>query len=370
LTRSEFPAFRVSSGDAFERGRQLGAAAKRQVHGSVAVYEETFAHYTGRSWPQIRALAAEFAAPIAAYDPEILREIEGIAAGASLEVADVLAVNARTEIMFGLGAQPPHECTSFFAGPPATADGHVLVGQNWDWRTRTEDTTILVEVQQGDRPAFLMLAEAGLVGKIGFNAAGIGVAANALVSDLDRGDRAVPFHVVLRGILNARTLEEGVTAVVGARRAASANYLVATAAGHAVNVETGPGGAEAAYVSHPVDGILAHANNFTCATSFGDKSVGDWLDSPVRVERLDTLLRERHGSLTRDAVPELLRDHTCHPNAICRHPDPAQHPVERSSTVASWVIDLTDATATICSGPPCEGRYVELAPGFGATLAS
>jgi isopenicillin-N N-acyltransferase like protein len=363
-----FPAFCASSDDAYERGRQLGSAAARHIRGSVDVYAETFRHYTGLAWSDVRRHAGRFHDPIAAYDPEIAREIEGIAAGASLPVEDVLAVNARSEIMFGLKATPPSECTSFYVGPSATADGHVLVGQNWDWRTRTEATTILAEVGQGARPSFLMLAEAGLVGKIGFNSAGIGVAANALVSDIDRGEPGVPFHVVLRGILNASTLEEAVAAVMRARRSASANYLIASATGHAVDIETGPGGVEHAFMTHPDEDVLAHSNHFTCAISFGDASVGEWLSSPVRIDTMRTALQARRGTLTRETLPDLLSDHTAFPNSICRHPDETEHEVEQSSTVASWVIDLSDLRASVCNGPPCSGSFVPVEPTFAHAL--
>lgn len=359
-----FPRFAASSEDAFERGRQLGAASAGQVRGSVEVYAETFAHHTGLGWAEVRERAAGFYDPIAAYDGEIAREIEGIAAGAAVTVEDVLAINARTEIMFGLSVLPPSECTSFYVGPAATADGHVLIGQNWDWRTRTSETTILAEIDQGARPSFVMLAEAGLVGKLGFNSAGIGVAANALISDLDRGRPGVPFHVVLRGILNAETLEEAVGAVIRAKRSASANYLIGSSTGHGVNVETGPGGVEHAYVTHPEGDVLAHSNNFRCAIAFRDASAGNWVDSPVRVDTMTEHLRAGHGSHSLRSIPELLTDHACYPNAICRHPDETQHEVERSSTVASWVIDLTEQLASVCNGPPCTGTFVPLVPGF------
>ena len=366
MTPSElaFPRFTVESDDPFERGRALGAATGLRIRGSIEVYAETFAHYTGLEWPDVRVRAERFRAPIEAYDREIAREIEGLAAGASVPVEDILAINARSEIMFGLKVTPPPECTSFYVGPAASADGHVLLGQNWDWRTRTAATTILAEVSQGSRPAFVMLAEAGLVGKIGFNAAGVGVVVNVLISDIDRGDPGVPVHVVLRGILNAPTLEDAVAAVLRARRSASANYLIASATGHAVDVETGPGGVEHVYIAHPEKDLLAHSNHFACGIGFGDASVGEWTDSPVRLETMRSRLEGAHGVLTRAALPQLLSDHTAFPNGVCRHPDPTNHEVERSSTVASWIVDLTEQTASVCAGPPCSGTFVPLVPAF------
>lgn len=362
----EFPFFRVESDDAFERGKQLGAQSAPYVKGSIDVYRETFAHYTGLEWGEIRKLASEFHAPIAAYDPEIVREIEGIAEGAGVPLEDVLAINVRTEVMFGLASDkaPLAECTTFFVGPGGTADGHVLIGQNWDWRTRCEDTTILAEVHQGERPAFVMLAEAGLVGKLGFNDAGIGVGANLLVSTLDRGERAVPFHVILRGILNARTLDEAVSAIVRSRRAASANYMLGSADGRGINAETAPGGVESVYLTQLDRDVLGHANTFTCPVPFGDVGLEKVPDSVGRTSRMHENLNAAHGTLTQDTVVELLKDHENYPNAICRHPDERDHPVEQVETVGSWAIDLTTLTAQIGFGPPCLQGHTLFAPSF------
>jgi isopenicillin-N N-acyltransferase like protein len=366
MTTTAFPFVRVSSADPFERGRQYGERAAEYIRGSVDVYEETFAYYTGLNWPEVRKLAAEFREPISAYDEGIMREIEGIAQGAGLAVEDVLAINVRTEVMYGIAAAATAECTSFYVGPGASANGHVLLGQNWDWRKRCEKTTILVEIDQGSgAPTFVMLAEAGLVGKLGFNDHGLAVAANLLISDLDRGERLVPFHVVLRGILNSRTIEEALAAIVRSKRAASANYLLGSAAGAGVNVETGPGGVETVFLVQPVDDLLAHANNFTCSITFGDLGVEKVPDSPSRTSRMDLNLREHYGTLTRDRLGELLRDHYGNPGSVCRHENEAEPRIERASTVASWVIDLTELVASICAGPPCCNEFQTFVPSFG-----
>jgi isopenicillin-N N-acyltransferase-like protein len=363
---TEFPYFRIESDDAFERGKQLGEQSASYVQGSIDVYRETFAHYTGLQWDEVRKLAAEFHAPIAAYDAEIVREIEGIADGAGVPTEDVLAINVRTEVMFGLASDkaPLAECTTFFVGPGGTGDGHVLIGQNWDWRTRCEETTILVEVHQGDRPAFVMLAEGGLVGKLGFNDAGIGVGANLLVSTLDRGERAVPFHVILRGILNSSTLDEAVSAIVRSRRAASANYMLGSADGRGINVETAPGGVENVYLTQLDRDVLGHANTFTCKVPFGDVGLEKIPDSLGRTSRMHANLSAAHGTLTGDTVVELLKDHENYPNGICRHPDDRDHPVEQVETVGSWAIDLTTRTAQIAFGPPCLRGHSHFAPTF------
>ena len=104
------PRIRVA-GTHFERGRQYGAQARAQVHLSVQAYQRVFAHYAGWDWPAVRRAAAGFEAPIAAFGPAYLDEMRGIADGAGLDLADVLAINVRTEVMYAAKArQAPLAC--------------------------------------------------------------------------------------------------------------------------------------------------------------------------------------------------------------------------------------------------------------------
>jgi isopenicillin-N N-acyltransferase-like protein len=362
-----FPLVRVASADPRERGRIIGEQTSERVAESVAIYQETFDHYTGLPWSEVTALALEFATPIEAYDPAILAEIEGIAEGASLGLGDLLAVNARSEIMFGLGATAQPECTVFYAGPAATADGHVLLGQNWDWRPRTSATVTIFEIDQGpDLPTFTTVAEAGVVGKTGFNEHGVGVTVNALVTDRDRGERLLPMHAVVRGILNSATVEEAFSAVVRTRRSASATYTVAGAAGAGVALEAGPGGVEAVSVVHPVDDLLLHTNHFTCAVPFRDVGVEMWADSVARLRTIGGFLDPRRGKITLETVKEALSDEQGHPDAISRFANPGDHPVLQAETVTSVVMDLTARSAEVTAGPPSANDYVPLLPAFAA----
>lgn len=359
-----FPYFRIAATDPRERGRQLGSAAGDLVQGTLEFYSRYLQDFAGLRWPAVRKVAARFRAPIAAYDVAILEEIEGLAEGAGIAVEDVLAINARTEIMFGVAGLATPECTAFYVGPSASTNGHVFIGQNWDYYPAAARTTILVEIEQGDRPALLMLAEAGMVGKLGFNSAGVGVATNFLLSDRDRGEAAVPYHVLLRGILNARDIDEAATAVIRARRAGSANYVIASAAGVGVNLETGPGGVERVFLTHALNDLIGHANNFTCSVNLRDAGVEMIPGSPGRMARMIACLEASHGALTRDLLIELLRDHDGRPDSICQHANEDMPTANQAPSVASWVVNLTERVASICNGQPCESSYEPLVPAF------
>jgi isopenicillin-N N-acyltransferase-like protein len=357
------PHIRVQGSPA-ERGRMLGNAAAERVRRSVANYQETFLHYTGLSWDDVCDRAEAFVDPIGEYDSEILEEMRGIADGAGLDFRDVLAVNVRTEVMYGVSAAFAAECTACGVDASRTAGGHVIVAQNWDWRPVTRDACILLELDQAPKPSFITFLEAGLVGKMGFNSAGIGMMTNLLITDLDRGEPAVPFHVILRGILNAASFGEAVDAVLRARRAASANYLIASADGQLVDLETTPGGPEGVRSIAPESGVLAHANTFvTPLDGLVDVGLEKLPDSPSRTRRMHAALSGQ-GSAEVGRLKELLADHTGHPGSICRHTNEEEHPIERIATNASLIADLTAQELHIAVGPPCEGSYEVVRPRF------
>jgi isopenicillin-N N-acyltransferase-like protein len=106
---------------------------------------------------------------VADHAPDLLEEMDGIAAGAGVHPDEVLALNARGEIArnHASGFTEMDGCSSFVLLPEATGDGHVYCGQNWDWRAETEATTVLVRIVQPPKPTVIMQVEAGQVGRHG-----------------------------------------------------------------------------------------------------------------------------------------------------------------------------------------------------------
>src|SRR5690242_5270098 len=195
----------VSEGDPYARGYHLGRSAAERVERTVASYMMLFAQRAGLERDRVLREAERFIPAIDAYAPALLEEMRGIAAGAGRDVREIVAANARTELMYGVGRP---ECTSVAVGPQASADGHVYLAQNWDWFSALAGTTVLWVIQRDDGPDVLTFAEAGLVGKIGVNAAGLGLCVNLLTSDGDNPGPAVPMHVILRHVLDeARSVE-------------------------------------------------------------------------------------------------------------------------------------------------------------------
>jgi isopenicillin-N N-acyltransferase-like protein len=342
----------LTGGDAHERGRQHGELAQDRVGLSVERYMERFQHFAGLSPSAVRAKAAEFAPIIKAYDPELLEEIGGVADGAGFTLEELLAVNCRSEIMFGT---PLPECTSFGLQPEATANGHVYVGQNWDWAPDIKQTLILLIIEQAPKPTVVLLDEAGMIGRMGFNSAGIGLVTNTLISE--QWQFGVPYNVLLRGILNQMQLSDAIAAVVRPTRALSANYLIGDARGQTIDIEVSP-----IHIDHlaPQTGIITHGNHFDGARLSGrDLSLERFPDSLYRSCRLRDQLSLGSGDLTEQDMQDALRDGFGKPHAIAREVDPSQGRFEQLETVASIIIDLTARRFLLAGGAPDRYPYFE-----------
>jgi isopenicillin-N N-acyltransferase-like protein len=315
------------------------------------LYGRIFRHYTALGWADVRERVAPFAEAIDAYDVQLLPEIEGVAEGAGADAEDILALNLRTEVMFGMGVREGVDgCTALCALPDTTVAGHVIHGQNWDWKPPAVDTCVLLVCAPHDRPAFVTLVEAGLLAKCGMNEAGLGLTANALTSSLDRGELGTPFHAILRRILTSATFEEATDAVTRTWRASSANYLISSRDGRAMDLEAAPGGPDT--VNAIEDTALVHANHFLWPDRpFKDLGrIGDG-GSLDRQERAEAAMAA--GRLDADIFRHALQDHEHLPDSVCAHLDPALPAEADYVTIAALVMDLTDGTMAITQGNPC-----------------
>jgi isopenicillin-N N-acyltransferase like protein len=343
------------------RGRQYGRLAARLVHRCIAAYRDVFEHRAGLEWDAAVAHARTFVDDIEGFAPGAMEEMRGIADGAGVPFDAILVLNCRSELMFAAarskGETPPGECTSFAVTPEASSDGHMLLGQNWDWVPFAREVCVLLDVRRADKPSFATIVEAGMLAKVGVNAAGFGLCTNTLVSTRDASHRGVPYHVMLRALFDAESVEDAGRILGSVQRALSANYLVADRAGRAMNFETIAGGKGQIHATRPRDGLIAHANHFLCAEFAAiDAYVGKSPHSLTRLAEMRAGLQAREV-LSVQRLQEILRGHEHAPNGICSHPDPAAHPLYARTTVASIVADLTAGEFWFTDGPPCASAY-------------
>ncbi len=347
------------SGSAFERGKQLGQLAKQQINHNIETYKALFWEMAHVKWEAARAHAVQYIPWIERYDAEILEEIKGISAGSGHDLLDLITLNARSEIITNLaeGDVATDGCTSMAAVPEITKNQTMLLGQNWDWNNRVKPGMIVAEIDQSPRPTILMVTEAGIVGKIGMNSAGIGVCLNFLgTSERVVG---VPVHIVLRGILNSSTLPQAVGQAARMQRGTSANYLIAHREGEVLDVESTPTNYDVLY---PADGRLVHANHFIGPRSITIQDTARILspDSHLRQGRASKQLTLYGNAVDPDAFKQIFRDHGGSPDGICRHGETQPPDLGRqliSSTVFSIIMNLSAGTFELAVGQPCNNSY-------------
>jgi isopenicillin-N N-acyltransferase-like protein len=151
--------------------------------------------------------------------------------GARVDFDDIVTLNVRYEILyyqFGINA-PTDGCTAFAVSPERSADGHLLIGQNWDWVPDVRGAVL--RTLDPDGHWTLSFTEAGVVGgKIGLSSAGIGLTINGLTTTSDDWSRiGKPFHLRCYEILRARDLNRAIAIAAERPWACSANPAAARA---------------------------------------------------------------------------------------------------------------------------------------------
>lgn len=341
----------------------MGVAYGRQMAGLIGRnledYSRRFREVADLPDTQVRAWGSRYRAVARRYDPSIEAMLSGVAEGAGQAPEHIFALNARTEILYGSAARD-EACTSAAVLASHTADGHVLLGQNWDWHPEQEELTFLLVTRDEDGFTVLTLAEAGMIAKTGLNSAGIGVCANLLVSDRDRGGEGVPYHLLLRGVLQSRSMADAHKAALACPRVSSGNLLIADAGGEAIDLEVVPG--DFGYLV-PADGLITHSNHFLTGVPVGDLRKGLSALTLLRPERARHLLEPKleARAVTAEDLQAVFRDHYSYPNGICRHVDLRDPVLDRTCSVYSIVMDLTQQRFTIAQYPPCEHEYEPLA---------
>lgn len=241
--------------------------------------------------------------------------MRGIADGAKLTIEDIIALNVRTEIAFGLfkDGKDADGCTSLAYVPPS--GGSTLLGQTWDWLKPQRQNLVLLRISPNNgKPRMHFITEGGIVGKIGFNEYGVGVCLNAIRA---RGLSAnkFPIHLALRTALESGTLEEAVSTLSKVGSASAAHILVA-GPHSAVSLEFSS--QEVQKLEPNIQGIIGHTNHYL--VSHDGIYSPKWLDdSAPRYNRAMELADKVAAKDNIDVLLEtIFTDVQNSPNGICQ----------------------------------------------------
>lgn len=305
----------------------------------------------------MREKVTEFQPFLKVKFPRYYEEIEGIAEGAQVDLLDVLALNIRTEIAFGLFDEKSRRPMAIDAVDGCTAlgwktpCGSTFLAQNWDWKSKQKPNLIILRANPKgvpglDLPSFQMITEAGIIGKIGFNEYGVGCLLNGIRAKGVNSQR-MPIHFALRTVLESKTKREALDKIESIGLAGSSHILLGD--------DTGPTGLECTSIGFqelPPDGLgrVVHANNLIL------KHEGvfepQWLeDSPKRTARLQELATKEVGEkASSDTILELFKDEQNFPASINRR----QHGNNDSNTLFNVVYNITERKGVISMGRPTE----------------
>lgn len=340
----------VVEGGASERGRAYGRQAGDRIAAGVATYRDAF-ETVGITWAQAMVYANRFCEQVRGFDAEMYAEIEGIAEGSKQPVEAIIALNARTEIIFWhdntregrstkvIGLQ--EECTSAAALPSVTANGHMLHGQNWDWNPRCADSAVVLHVRRKDGPDILTFCEAGQLARHGMNSEGVALTVNGLQCDLDGGHIGAPSPLLRRRLLAQPTLAGALNVVLNADISFSHSLTISHPGGSAVTLETTN---DRSYWLQPEDGLLIHANHFKSPVAQArvlDIGLLRCPESLYRDQRVLEFMRARKGAITLETFKEAFADTFGAPDAVLRTPK-ARAGGNLSGTVATLIMDATD----------------------------
>jgi len=355
---SEFPSYRFS-GNHRQIGQQYGEACKERIstHRELALHRLVSGSNVSR--PRALAATASYRDFVLEHAPFLDEEIQGVAEGSGLGLAEAYLLQLRAELQqpavddSGSGPGGSGECTTFAVLPEAVADGATsLIGQNADLPAFYAQLGVVVHLVPDEGPECLMLTPAGQVSYIGINNLGLGVFANFLHCDGWR--TGFPRYLLTRLALQHETVAAASAAVQAVPRASSRNLIMLDSHGSAVDVETTPVGTASL---PPRDGVLAHANHFLSESLRDEERQQSWglQNSQRRYQRMDALLRLHHGSLDASTMQGILRDRHDVPNALCIAPEDEE---ADNITFASVIAQPTIGRLSVAMGPPHEHPYV------------
>lgn len=345
-------------GTPYEQGHIHGSVAWKRIEDNIGLYFKRFEDEAGLPSGQVLDRAKAYWPTLKYQCWDYADSLRGMAAGSGIDLMSLVALNIRYEIMYHeyTAHSMSDGCSAIAIAPDRTANGHLLMAENWDWFPGVKG---LILRTRGEGLRTISFSEAGIVGgKIGLNSHNLGLTINGLNSTSDDWSRLrKPFHVRCFEILRSQSLERAIDIATAGTRSCSANFLIAQIEDKIANVETSPLTTKAIRAQ---SGMMMHTNHFLEPNELDvvepDEELVQY--STSRLCRMQELSENIEGASIED-LRTMMSDHDGHPYGICRHIDGELPPEEQYMTVMSVIMDLHECMISITCGPPCEGTHVE-----------
>jgi isopenicillin-N N-acyltransferase-like protein len=294
------------------------------------------------------------------------REIAGEARAALDRHADFLPTyhrfvfyHALHDITQGLEHSPLLGCSAFAAAGPATTNGHLIIGRNFDFEGPEpfdRNKAVLFFKPEGKIP-FASVAWPGMTGVVtGLNAAGIYMSINAARTD-DKGEDGIPVELLVREVLeNARSIDEAVAIVKRQPVMVPDFYLMGDGkTGESAVIERSPTRTEVRR-SRDTTLLTNHALTPAFAKDVENDRLRRYTTSGARYRRLAELVEQNHGAIDPRRALDILRDKKGVGGAALGLGN--RNALDAIIATHSVVVDATALQLWVSQGPHCLGRYV------------
>jgi isopenicillin-N N-acyltransferase like protein len=352
------------AGSAKDRARSYGERAAGKIRAGVGHYMAQL-DGLGISESGLEDLARSYLPIIDRFDAGYVMEMREIAAGADVSLAHIVLINARTELLkiagnpkvsARLARTDPDGCTAVVAAAPATADGRVIHGHNWDWKAECAETSVVLRVRRDDGPDYLTFTEAGALARFGLNEAGLAIAANYLECERDYRDVGVPLALIRRKVLDQTHMAMAVHTVCTTPKSGSNNIVLSDREGMVLDFECAP---DESFLVEPDRGLLVHANHWVspaAQSKLRNAGVSAFPCSFQRHARARALLQGKIGSIGIDDIRRTLLDDYGSPWSLCRPLRPSAFS-NLSATVASLVMEPDSGRMAVAILPAQDARF-------------
>ncbi len=287
--------------------------------------------------PEQAPFVRQCEAVLAQYAPELLVEMQALAAAAGVSYDDLAALT----IMAPLGQTAVSDCTVFALTPERTENGRLLFGRNYDYFNEYEGFSFHTYPQDGY--ASFGNCDVWVGREDGLNEAGLFVGMAATM--LPGVQPGLTFWFVLRMVLDrCATVDEALALICEIPHAQSRNFLLADKSGKALAAEAT---IEGVAVRKPQNGLLVITNHVVSPEWQGRPA---WFppDSHPRYNRLQALFGGG-GVVEKDQVKAALRDHE---GLLCSH-----WPEGNGGTLWSLVGSPGERELELANGNPCVNEY-------------
>jgi isopenicillin-N N-acyltransferase like protein len=354
-----------AEGDPNARGERIGRELRDLINESLDFYHGYFAR-RGVSSRELQELLTPFLVAAETQFPNHVATLKGMAAGATVPVLELFAVNAFEELEPMLetpeGGMPflqrkeghvvapkrpdgaPDRCTSFAVCTPNAT----FVAHSEHWLAGDLGNVAVVIDVPNDRPVRVASPTvACCLPAVGVNSHRAGVGVTSLTANDD--GIGVPRVLASRHVLDSADRLDAIARADLPGRSGGYGYTFAFAGGDAFTLETTATRMsvleQRTHTNHYVDAELASIG--------AEPSAG----SRARHDRVTELLATEPRTV--EDVMEILRDHGSSPQAICLHPDPAEGD-EASAVMFAMVAELEQGRMWVAPGNPCQNEFQEI----------